>query len=213
MRKYLAFAAITTMLLHSSAAFAAHVVGSVIDLKGDVTLVHAGGKKAETLHQGDNVSTDDTIATAKDSRVKIAFADKTEFAMEDEGRLTIDKFVYDPNKPAKDSALFTIFGGAFSYVSGLIDKNSKPDVTLKLESGNIGIRGTRLMGAVKGSERWIYLKTGKIDVYNAGGKVTLNPGEGTIMKSKQIAPQKPHIWKARELLWIKSKVTGHDIEW
>jgi hypothetical protein len=209
----LALCTLLAALSHSSPALAANIVGTVSDLKGNVTVISAGSKQAKPLHSSDSITVNDTINTAANARVKIVFSDKTELIMEEKGRLTIDKFVYDPAHPQEGKGLFTILGGAFSYVSGLMDKGRKPDVTLQLETGALGIRGTRLMAAMKGHERWIYLKSGKISVYNAGGAVTLNPGEGTIMRSKQEAPAKPHIWKARELLWIKSQVTGHDIQW
>ena len=209
----LALCAVVAVLFQPTSVLAANIVGTVSDLKGSVTVISAGSKQAKPLHSGANIAVNDTISTGTNSHVKIEFSDKTEFIMEEDGKLTIDKFVYDPNRPQEGKGLFTILNAAFYYVSGLMDKGKDSDVTLQLETGAIGIRGTRLMGAVKGHERWIYLKSGKVSVYNAGGAVTLNPGEGTIMKDKQQAPAKPHIWKARELLWIKSQVTGHDIEW
>jgi hypothetical protein len=205
--------AIIATLFHTSVALAANTVGTVSDVKGAVTITSAGGKEARVLRRDDGIAVDDTISTAEKARVDITFSDQTKISLEEKGELTVDKFVYDPKQPAEGKGVFTILGAAFSYVSGLMDKGRKPDVTLQLETGALGIRGTQLMGAMKGHERWIYLKSGKISAYNAGGAVTLNPGEGTIMKSKQEAPAKPHIWKARELLWIKSQVTGHDIQW
>jgi hypothetical protein len=215
--KLLTLAAIIATLLHPSVALAANIVGAVSDVEGTVTVVSAGGKEPHALHRNDGIAVNDTISTGRKSRVNVVFSDQTKLSMEENGTLTIDKFIYDPKQPEEGKGLFTILGGAFTYVSGLMDKGRRPDVTLQLETGALGIRGTQLMGAMRGagkdSERWIYLKSGKISVYNAAGAVTLNPGEGTIMKSKQQAPAKPHIWKARELLWIKSQVTGHDIQW
>ncbi len=62
-------------------------------------------------------------------------------------------------------------------------------------------------------ECWIYLEKGAIDVYNNGGKVTLAPGEGTIMSSKAKAPEAPHVWPKKELKWIRAEVGGEHTEW
>ncbi len=213
MLNFMMFFVAIAILSHNFPALAANIVGTVSDVKGTVTITPAGGKEARELRRDDGIAVNDTISTGEKARVDIAFSDQTKISLEEKGRLTVDKFVYDPQKPEEGKGVFTILGGAFSYISGLMDKGRKPDVTLQLETGALGIRGTQLLGAMRGGERWIYLKTGKISAYNAGGAVTLNPGEGTIMKSKQQAPAKPHIWKARELLWIKSQVTGHNIQW
>ncbi len=213
MLKFPVLVVVMAALFQTSVAFAANVAGTASDVNGTVTVMSAGSEEVRVLQRNDGIAVNDTISTGEKSRVNIEFNDQTKLVLGEKSKLTIDKFVYDPKQPEEGKGLFTIFGGAFSYVSGLMDKGRKPDVTLQLETGALGIRGTQLMGAMKGHERWIYLKSGKISVYNAAGAVMLNPGEGTIMRSKQEAPAKPHIWKARELLWIKSQVTGHDIQW
>jgi len=201
------------LLLHSSAAIAGDSVGKVREVGGDVKITRAGANESHYLNGGDALMQDDTIVTGKDSHVKLDFADGSEVVLAQNGKLVIDQYVYDANKPEDNKSHLTILDTAFSFVGGAMDKTDKPDVKLNLNFGSIGVRGTKLMRAMKDGECWIYLQKGKIDVYNPGGLVTLAPGEGTIMKDKKISPQKPHVWTPQEIKWIKSAVSGGDAAW
>ena len=163
---------------------------------GDVTITHDGDKTASALKNGAAIDENDVIMTTDHSRVKVEFADKTELVIANKGSFTINNYIYDPANPAKNKARFSILKAAFYYVGGLIDKGAKPDVEINLDLGTIGIRGTKLMRAMRNGECWIYLEEGKITVSNKGGAVTLASGEGTITVKgkKRSAPQAPHAW-------------------
>lgn len=200
-------------LLVSTSSHAADYAGYARGVEGEVKITRAGTAEAKDLHKGDDIGIGDRITTGKDSKAHIEFADDSEVVIAQNGKLVIDKYVYDPKTPTKGKAEFTILDAAFSYVSGWMDKNDKPDVRMNLNFGSIGIRGTKLMRAMAKGECWIYLDKGAIDVYNKGGKVTLAPGEGTIMSSQGKAPEKPHIWPRKEKKWIFAEIEGKHSEW
>lgn len=208
--KYLILAAV---LFLTTPAQAAEFAGYVREVSGDVTIDRGAG--AKPLHKGDDIAINDKIMTAKGGRTKIEFADGAELVLAQKGSVKIDQYVYDPKKPHEGKAEMTVLDSAFSFTGGWMDKGGKSDVKMNLNFGTIGIRGTKIMRAMNmdGKECWIYLQSGNVDVYNKGGKVSLKPGEGTIMSGKTKAPAAPHIWPKKEIAWISANVAGEAKEW
>jgi hypothetical protein len=196
------------VFLPSSPSQAASAAGVVQELTGAASITRAGEKTGHPLKAGDAVAENDKIETAKGAHVKIKFADNTELLVAENGYLTIDKYIYDPANASNSKARFTILKTAFYYIGGLMEKSAKPDVAINLDLGTIGVRGTKIMRAMKNGECWIYLESGNISVSNKGGAVTLAPGQGTIMRATTQAPEKPHVWSKEELSWIKGAVFG-----
>lgn len=201
------------MLSATPVMAAGDAAGYVRDVSGDVTLTREGQQR--TPHRGDDIFTGDKFVTGMGGRLRIEFADDSDLVLAQKATFIVDEYAYDAKRPKQGKAEFTVLDGAFSYASGWMDKG-KPgdsDVKVNLNFGSIGIRGTKLMRAMANKECWIYLEQGAIDVYNKGGKVTLAPGEGTIMTDKAKAPQAPHIWPKREKKWIFAEVQGQHSDW
>jgi len=177
-------------------------VGHVAAVTGTVTHTHKG-QPEKPLNAKDAVIEGDIIKTGDDGHVVIDFEDDTEITVASRGSFSVDQYFYDATKPDENRARYQVLGTAFSYVGGKMDKAEKPDVQIGLDFGSIGVRGTKISRAMKNGECWIYLESGKIDVFNDGGKVFLKPGDGTVMSAKTKAPAKPHVWTEQEIAWIK----------
>jgi hypothetical protein len=196
------------LLLATAPAFAGDRVGVVKELEGKVTVRHDGAKEDVALKDGNAVMKGDFIQAAKGGRVKIVFVDKTEFVLAGKGSMNVDDFDYSPDDGKQDKAEISVLGAAFSWASGKIGKEKNADVKVNVDFGSIGIRGTELWRSMNKGECWIYLRSGNIDVYNGGGRVSLKPGEGTIMRAKSKKPDDPHFWSRKEINWIKGSVEG-----
>lgn len=217
MLKRFAVFALSVLLLATSPAHALdkdktpeYAVGHVREVEGETKITRAGKAAVKDLHRGDDIFENDTITTGKKSRVRIYFKDGSDLVMAEKGKLVIDQYVYDSNRPKEGKAEYTLLDAAFAYVGGWMGKDKKADVKMNLNFGAIGIRGTRLLRAMKDDECWIFLEKGKVDVFNKGGTVTLKPGEGTIMRDKSVSPEAPHVWSDDERLWIKHTVSGRE---
>ncbi|MEZ0224491.1 MAG: hypothetical protein ACAH83_08060 [Alphaproteobacteria bacterium] len=213
MTRIIAIAAASFIVFQSVCAVAAPV-GHVTDVVGKVILKRAG--ISAPVKKGDGIDQDDVFQAEEKSRVKIVFADKTEFIVAGPGKVTIDTYVYDPKNAGNSKAEFSVLGAAFSYVGGLIEKGKDSDVKLNLDFGSIGIRGTKVYRAMNNNECWIYVERGRVDVKNGGGAVRLKPGQGTIMSSRAKAPADPHIWNAKDRAWIKAQLADpriHKKDW
>ena len=75
----------------------------------------------------------------------VDFEDQSEWVVSENSNLTIDNYVYDPNNPSNDSALYSSLNGMFRYVSGQIAKKPEPAVSIKTAYGSIGVRGTEFI--------------------------------------------------------------------
>lgn len=198
------FAVIAAALLAAGPARAATpvTVGHIAAISGAATHMHKG-QPEKPLSVKDAVIEGDVIKTGDDGHVVIDFEDDTEITIASHGAFAVDQYFYDATKPDDSRARYQALGTAFSYVGGKMDKAAKPDVQIGLDFGSIGVRGTKLSRAMKNGECWIYLESGKVDVFNDGGKVSLKPGDGTIMSARGKAPLPPHVWTPKEIAWIK----------
>lgn len=206
MKKYLSILTILSCIGLAHPAAAAIEVGAVNEVQGAVTVTHAGDTSPKPLTLGAAILQNDTIETAKDSRVKVTFKDETEIVMAASGKLVVNEYVFDPAKPNEGSAHFSLLKTGFSYVGGLLDKGEKTDVKLDLDFGSIGIRGTKIYRSMRNGECWIYVEDGKISVSNQGGAVDLIAGQGTTMNATKAAPTAARAWSEDDISWIKSEV-------
>lgn len=122
-------------------------VGTVAEIKGHATVVHLDGTQ-ETMTKGLSVFAGDIIETDAAGAVNITFNDNTVFAVSNNAKMTIDEFVYDPNKDGEGQADVSVVRGVFAYTSGFVGKEDHNDVHIKTPVGSIGIRGTTLTGYI-----------------------------------------------------------------
>jgi hypothetical protein len=157
--------------------------------------------------KGTGVEMQDEIKTQA-GKVGIRFADDTQVKVNENSRLVIDDFVYDPkNKDAGKLAL-NMASGTARYASGAIAKNNPSKVAINTPTATIAVRGTDFSATVDelGQSTIILLpscpegyknvdrdcRVGVIDVYNDAGTVTLDQAfQATRVTSRSIAPAKP----------------------
>lgn len=164
-----------------------------------------------TGSKGTGVEMNDAIKTQQ-GKVGITFEDDTRVQVNENSKLVIDDFVYDPkSKAGKLGAKIAL--GTVRYASGQIAKNSPQNVALNTPSATISVRGTDFTATVEelGQSTIILLpscpndrktrtvkdieencKTGEIQVETDAGIVILNqPFQVTRVESRGVAPTKP----------------------
>ena len=90
------------------------------------------------LKIGIDVQANEVVTTHANDRAHLVFLDGSSLTVGPNARLTIDKFVYDPNSKTGELALTTT-QGVFRLVGGKISKTNP--ITITTPSGTIGIRG------------------------------------------------------------------------
>ena len=164
-----------------------------------------------TGSKGTGVEMNDSIKTQQ-GKLGITFEDDTRVQVNENSKLVIDDFVYDPkSKAGKLGAKIAL--GTVRYASGQIAKNSPQNVALNTPSATIAVRGTDFTATVEelGQSTIILLpscpddkknrtpediekncKTGEISVSNEVGTVILNqPFQATRVASRTTVPTKP----------------------
>jgi hypothetical protein len=168
--------------------------------------------------KGTGVEMNDSIKTQA-GKVGITFDDDTKVQVNENSKLVIDDFVYDPKtKAGKLGAKIAL--GTVRYASGQIAKNSPQNVALNTPTATISVRGTDFTASVDelGQSTIILLpscptdrktrtvkdievncKTGEITVETDAGIVILNqPFQATKVNSRSQMPSKPVVLSLSE---------------
>ena len=151
----------------------------------------------------------DEVKTTK-GKVGITFQDNTQVQVNENSRLVIDDFVYDPKSTKGGKLAVNVAAGTVRYASGQIAKNNPQAVAVNTPTATIGVRGTDFTATVDelGASTIILLpscpygwidvardcKTGEISVTNDAGSVILNrPFQATKVETRGSFPTKPVI--------------------
>jgi len=160
----------------------------------------------------------DAVRTTQ-GKVGITFEDQTRVQVNENSKLVIDDFVYDPKSKSGKVALNMALG-TVRYASGQIAKNSPQAVSVNTPSATVSVRGTDFTATVDelGRSTIILLpscpsdrntrtvqdieaicKTGEITVESDAGQVVLNkPFQATRVDSRSAIPTPPAILKLSE---------------
>ena len=200
-------------LLLNTLPIAKAAIGTITEQQAAVPSIQ---RSKATLQgtKGTGVEMQDEIKTQA-GKVGIKFADDTQVKVNENSRLVIDDFVYDPkNKDAGKLAL-NMASGTARYASGAIAHNNPSKVAISTPTANIAVRGTDFSATVDelGQSTIILLpscptnyknfdrdcKVGIIDVYNESGTVTLDQAfQATKVTSRSNPPTKPVTLKLTE---------------
>ena len=196
------------LLLSTSLSHAA--VGTVTEQVNTPASIQRD-KQTLTGAKGTGVEMNDAIKTQA-GKVGITFQDDTKVQVNENSKLVIDDFVYDPkSKTGKLGAKMAL--GTVRYASGQIAKNSPQNVALSTPTATIAVRGTDFTASVDevGVSTVVLLpscpndrktrtvkdietncKTGEIEVSTLMGSVILNqPFQATKVTTRMLAPSKP----------------------
>ena len=163
--------------------------------------------------KGTGVEMEDAIKTSQ-GKVGITFADDTRVQVNENSKLVIDDFVYDPKNKGAGKVALNMASGTVRYASGAIAHNNPSRVAINTPTATIAVRGTDFTATVDelGASTIILLPscadkiktldaldtrdkncvTGVIDVITDAGIVTLDkPFQATRVDSRGTAPLKP----------------------
>jgi hypothetical protein len=199
---------LTLFLLLCGCSSALAAVGNITD---QVNTPPSILRKSSTLTgaKGTGVEMADSIKTTQ-GKVSITFADDTKVQVNENSKLVIDDFVYDPNNKKGGKLAVNVALGTVRYASGQIAHNNPQAVAVNTPSATIGVRGTDFTATVDELGRstiillpscprgWVDIKkdciTGKIEVTTDEGKVIMDQAfQATRVESKDQKPARPVI--------------------
>lgn len=191
--RVLAFIALLALPVPALAATDGDVIGSIMAAEGTVTIKRAGEETASPAAVAMPLHLHDTIETGPESRAIAVFIDETQLTLGADAQMTMDEYVFEPAAKSGNRARASILRGAFLYASGLIGKQERPDVQIKIAYGAIGLRGTTVWGGML-DQYGIFVLDGKVSVQTKRGSMMLNKGEGVDLASANAAPSGRKVW-------------------
>lgn len=165
-------------------------VGIVDKVQAEVTALQAGAPR-DLAPKGD-VLFKDKLRTGPGARLEAKLADDTVLTLGENGKLTVDEFVYKPGGRGGKLAL-NVTQGAFLFVGGKIEGPTGGNVSIKTPVGTLGVRGTTVWGGPIDGGFGVLVLKGEVWVKTAHGTVDLKEGKGTMIFGKT-APQKAAAW-------------------
>jgi hypothetical protein len=166
-------------------------------------------RKSATLPgaKGSGVEMDDVVKTTA-GKAGITFVDDTRVQVNENSKLVIDSFVYDPNNKKASKLAVNVAVGTVRYASGAIAHNNPNSVKINTPTATVSVRGTDFTATVDelGKSTIILLPscprgwqdvkrdcvTGSIEVASDEGTVILNqPFQATRVEAREMKPLKP----------------------
>ena len=139
MKKLAALALSATLVVMSQSAFSAQRIGTATTVKNTVT-----GTVGGRMSVGSGVHSNEQITSEANGEAQLMFVDETIFNVGNGASVTLDAFVYDPNRKTGNVVL-NVTKGAFRFISG----SAKPtSYTIKTPLATIGVRGTVFSGNI-----------------------------------------------------------------
>jgi FecR-like protein len=183
--------AVCVVLSSLALLVAALTVPAVADPRVGVTSATTGGPTGKppaqaerVLHVGVDVQANEIVTTGSNDRAHLLFLDGSSLTVGPQARLTIDRFVYDPNTKTGTLAI-NASQGIFRFVGGRISKTSP--VTVTTPSATLSIRGGIMIGSadanrtvaifVYGIDMTVAAKSSVTTVTRPGWQVTTYAGQ------------------------------------
>jgi hypothetical protein len=146
------------------------VVSRVHGLIGEIT---------RELAVKDNVFSQEVIETAADAATRIAFRDGTQLSMGPSSRVTLDRYVYDPDTGVGQLAV-NFLSGVFEFVSGSM---SEAGYDLRTPFAHLSVRGTQIV--IDTSTKLVAVPQGSV-------LVRTNDGQSFQLSSSECVMQEPN---------------------
>ena len=141
-------ALVALCLIQVTGAWAAQI-GVAAIVQNDVTGTIGGNTTPMAV--GNQIFADQRIRTGTSGSAQFLFADQSVFTIGPKSDLTLDRFVYDPNKGTGNVA-FETTRGAFRFISG---SRSPDSYKITTPVATIGVRGSMVFG-VGGPTSYIF---------------------------------------------------------
>ncbi len=171
-------------LLATDAALAQSRVG-VTSAASGVPVGKPPAQAERILHVGVDVQANELVTTGTADRAHLLFLDGSSLTVGPSARLTIDRFVYDPNRKVGDLAVSSS-QGVLRFVGGKISKTTP--VVITTPSATLTIRGGIMLVNVEPTRTTATFMFGVEMTVSAGGQVqrVTRPGWQVVVSSGQV---------------------------
>jgi len=182
-------------------------VGVVSKAENEVQIISA--LAAIPAIVGTPVHLRDELKTGTAARLQVRFRDDTVLTLGERASVTVDRYVFDPDKNAGETFLRAT-EGAFRFVTGRIKQLKDKTIAVETPVAQIGVRGTEFWGGPIDAKYGVLLLEGEVTVSNQAGSVTLSEaGQGSNIPSPVDPPDAPSAWAAVKIARAVDSVALH----
>jgi hypothetical protein len=203
---FAAFAAVVGFSLLTPAQAAppkGEAIGAVTRVQGEVFAFI--GKDQRPLVVGSPLYRLDTLGTGDKARLQVRLSDGAEITLGENGRMLLSDLLV-ASSPEPRGPVLSLIRGTFALAS---PKTMGADI--KTPVATIGIRGTKVWGGALDNAGDILLIEGKIEVFNAYGRVILDQaGQGTVVTAPGQPPTDVNFWRDEKVKRAVATVTFSD---
>jgi hypothetical protein len=132
----IAVSLLLSLLLLPSQSLAQSEIGVASAVKNNV--IATGKGRSRAIAAGTNVYANEVVSTGEQALAQFLFLDETSLSVGPRSEVTLDGFVYDPNR-GTGSMVLSATRGAMRFVSGSMKSSS---YQIKTPVATIGVRGT-----------------------------------------------------------------------
>jgi len=194
MPRLLSFVMLIIALSFSAPDVQASRIGVAAVVKNSVN--GSNGGQTRVIKVGNGVFSNEVITTGTKSSTQLLFRDETSLTIGASARLTLDRFVYNPNSKAGD-VVVNVVQGAFRFVSGSARPGS---YKIKTPVASIGLRGTIVEGYVSPTGSLLLVIVEGSVIVNSADGTTITLGAGQYITTSSSGELKgPLPWKGRTL--------------
>lgn len=129
--------------------------------------------REEPLTPGTEIRNGDIVKTGSGSRAYLLLAEGSRVKLGETARFEFHDSSAEPNSPFR--GVFNVAAGAFRFTTGLLQKARRRDVTIRVATATIGIRGTDVWGRALPDSELVALIEGKIELSRDGQMFSLEP--------------------------------------
>lgn len=122
------------------------------------------------LRVGTTLRNGDKLVTGTNARVYVLTADGSTVKLGESAALTLDGLSISTRTDSIFSAVLNVGKGAFRFTTGTVNKLKGRNVTVKVASATLGIRGTDVWGKDGDEQGVVCLIEGKIEVTGANNQ-------------------------------------------
>ncbi|MEM7466895.1 MAG: FecR domain-containing protein [Pseudomonadota bacterium] len=140
-------------------------INRVTVLQSPVWLVRAG--KISPLKVGSEILAGDRIRTGQNARVVVRLGEGSDVKLGGSTQWILD----EQNRSVADdvfNAIMSVAKGAFRFTTTALSKGNKRNISARLNTATIGIRGTDVWGRVDDDKTFVVLLEGKIEIEREG---------------------------------------------
>ncbi len=161
--------------------------------------------RSQPLNPGTEVKSGDVVRTGAGSRAYLMLAEGSRVKLGESAEFKI-KFD-NPEPKSIFRGAFDLAAGAFRFTTGLLAKTRPREVTIRVATATIGIRGTDVWGRASPDSELVALIEGKIELQRAGQAFQLAPMNYMEAKRGEAAQVQRLDFAALQKLALETEIT------